>query len=779
MALRVSFNLASHVAQRSLSRSQDATAKSSQRLASGLRVSSASDDAAGLAVAERLRNQVRGLTQAARNAQDTVGVIQTAEGGLAETHRLLARIRELAVMAANDTLTGSDRAIIQTEVTALVAEVDRVAASTQYNGIKLLDKNATVSLHAGGSGLGVQLGADQSPSSNLLRLELSGARAQDLGEVASLRGLDTAIVGGPNTFSADNVTGLTYNADVDTLFDVRDAINGAHAGFVATVTSGKLKLDSGLTALALGADSGAALSTLFGSANPLTARQQAQGTTSVSEIGVTSPGSLTLTVAVPAGTGGAPDASTLQEVGITTGGTIRATATVSATAAATDQNTVGELGSSDGQFQIHIFDASGVNTAPSISVSYLASETLATVAARAASLLNNYQWPAVGGTGDGGIPPTVDFGTTTAGAMSINFAPGASVNTDLFTVSDVTGTLAHLLGIDSGTKATSQTNSAAVQTVAQSEYVDIAYAATDSLEAVRARMQAALRSIDVVASSTLGNLIGATVSIASGTFTVATNDADASLTIAGAPAALGLGSSGATITGSQLDIQAQSESVTVAYAPTDTLATVAARLQSAVRGAGAVGLSSTSSVLNATADMGITNPGMLSIDLLDPAGNAVIGSVSDTGGLATALSLAASPNAAAISSTAIVREVRYTLMSTAYVSGANSLTSGAGGTLDVATNSAATAAIRVVDAAVNQVSTSRASLGAVQARLESASRSLAGATENAAAAQSRISDADMAEEMSRLVQAQILQQAGISVLAQANQAPSLVLQLLR
>lgn len=196
MALRVSFNLASHVAQRSLSRSQDATAKSSQRLASGLRVSSASDDAAGLAIAERLRNQVRGLTQAARNAQDTVGVIQTAEGGLAETHRLLARIRELAVMAANDTLTGSDRAIIQTEVTALVAEVDRVAASTQYNGIKLLDKNATVSLHAGGSGLGVQLGADQSPSSNLLRLELSGARAQDLGEVASLRGLDAAIVGG-------------------------------------------------------------------------------------------------------------------------------------------------------------------------------------------------------------------------------------------------------------------------------------------------------------------------------------------------------------------------------------------------------------------------------------------------------------------------------------------------------------------------------------------------------------------------------------------------------
>ena len=101
MALRVSFNLASHVAQRSLSRSQDATAKSSQRLASGLRVSSASDDAAGLAVAERLRNQVRGLTQAARNAQDTVGVIQTAEGGLAEISNMLVEIQGLVGQTAN------------------------------------------------------------------------------------------------------------------------------------------------------------------------------------------------------------------------------------------------------------------------------------------------------------------------------------------------------------------------------------------------------------------------------------------------------------------------------------------------------------------------------------------------------------------------------------------------------------------------------------------------------------------------------------------------------
>ncbi len=778
MALRISFNSASSVAVRALGRSQDTVAQSSRRLASGHRIGSASDDAAGLAIAERLRNQVRGLTQAARNAQDTVSLVQTAEGGLAETHRLLGRVRELAVMAANDTLTTSDRAIIQSEVSALVAEVDRIATATQFNGTALLNKNTTVSLRGGGSGLGAQVGADQSIAANVLRVVVSAARTRDLGDVTTLSGLDVSIGGGLQTFTADQVTGLTYDGSVDTLFDLRDTINGAGAGFTATVANGRLKLDSGTTSLGLLSDTGSALAALFGSASPVTDRQPAQGSTTVAEIGVGTAGTLTVAINVPAGTGGAPDASTLQEVGITSGGTLRATADVTATAAATDQNTVGEVGSTGGQFRIDIFDASGLNTAPPITVAYSSSETLAAVAARAAGLLNNYEWPAIGGTGDGGVPPVVDFGATTAGAMAIDLRPSSSANTDIFTVTDVTGTLAQRLGIDSSTKATSQLSSG-VQTVAQSEYVDVSYAPTDTLEQVRARLQAALRGIDVVASSTRGNLIGATVAVASGTFTVATNNTDATLTITGAPAALGLGTSGTTITGAQLDVQAQSESVTVAYAPVDRLAQVASRLQSSLRAAGAVGFSSTSSVTGATADMDVTNAGMLTIDLLDPAGNAVIGSITDTGGLATALALAPAPIAAAIASTSTVREVRYTLLSNTYASGANSLSSGAGGTLDVSTQTAASAALSLLDAAVTQVSTARASLGAMQARLESASRSLAVATENAAAANSRISDADMAEEMSQLVRAQITQQAGISVLAQANQAPSLVLQLLR
>ena len=134
MALRINYNLASSVAQRSLGSSQDSYARMAERLATGLRINKSSDDAGGMAVSERLKNQVRGLAMAGRNAQDGVGMIQTAEGAMAETHNILGRLRELAVQAASDTLNATDRANLQTEANQLVSEIDRIAASTQFNG---------------------------------------------------------------------------------------------------------------------------------------------------------------------------------------------------------------------------------------------------------------------------------------------------------------------------------------------------------------------------------------------------------------------------------------------------------------------------------------------------------------------------------------------------------------------------------------------------------------------------------------------------------------------
>ncbi|MDR1204199.1 MAG: flagellin, partial [Peptococcaceae bacterium] len=114
-----------------------------EKLSSGLRINRAADDAAGLAISEKMRSQIRGLEQAHRNAQDGISLIQTAEGALTETHSILQRMRELAVQATSDTYTAQDRADIQKEIDQLVQEVDRIANTTQFNGRNLLDGTAS------------------------------------------------------------------------------------------------------------------------------------------------------------------------------------------------------------------------------------------------------------------------------------------------------------------------------------------------------------------------------------------------------------------------------------------------------------------------------------------------------------------------------------------------------------------------------------------------------------------------------------------------------------
>lgn len=118
---------------------QNAMQKSMEKLSSGLRINRAGDDAAGLAISEKMRGQIRGLDQASRNAQDGISLIQTAEGALDETHNILQRIRELSVQSSTDTNTDADRVELQKEVTALLAEVDRIADNTEFNTQKLLN----------------------------------------------------------------------------------------------------------------------------------------------------------------------------------------------------------------------------------------------------------------------------------------------------------------------------------------------------------------------------------------------------------------------------------------------------------------------------------------------------------------------------------------------------------------------------------------------------------------------------------------------------------------
>jgi len=149
MGLRVNTNIASLTAQRSLGNVTDRLQGNFARLSSGLRIATAADDAAGLAISERMRSQIRSLGAASRNAQDGISLVQTAEGALNEVSNIMGRMRELAIQASNGTLSTDDRITINTEIVALQSEMDRIATTATFNGINLLNAAATVDIQVG------------------------------------------------------------------------------------------------------------------------------------------------------------------------------------------------------------------------------------------------------------------------------------------------------------------------------------------------------------------------------------------------------------------------------------------------------------------------------------------------------------------------------------------------------------------------------------------------------------------------------------------------------
>jgi flagellin len=159
MGMQINTNIAALNSYRNLSSTQNDLGKSLEKLSSGLRINRAADDAAGLAISEGLRSQIGGLNVAARNAQDGISVIQTAEGALTEVHTILQRIRDLAVQAGNDSNNTESRNAISTEANALVSELDRIGKSTNFNGIQLLDGSQAA--------LKFQVGADGDANSQL------------------------------------------------------------------------------------------------------------------------------------------------------------------------------------------------------------------------------------------------------------------------------------------------------------------------------------------------------------------------------------------------------------------------------------------------------------------------------------------------------------------------------------------------------------------------------------------------------------------------------------
>jgi len=152
MPLRITNNVSSMNAQRHISRSQTGLSKSLERLASGLRINKAGDDAAGLAISEKLRSNIRALNQASRNANDGVALIQTAEGAMEEINNMLVRMKELSEQAATGTVGADERGYLSAEYTAMRSEITRIADATQFNDTSLLDGSLDVEVQIGISG---------------------------------------------------------------------------------------------------------------------------------------------------------------------------------------------------------------------------------------------------------------------------------------------------------------------------------------------------------------------------------------------------------------------------------------------------------------------------------------------------------------------------------------------------------------------------------------------------------------------------------------------------
>jgi len=231
MALVINTNVQSLNAQRNLGATQKALSTSMQRLSSGLRINSASDDAAGLAISVGMNANVRSMNQAVRNANDGVSLLQTAEGALNETTNILTRMRELATQASTGTVSSDQRGYINTEFTQLKSEIDRIASATQFNGASLLQGTgtATVSFQvgAGNTGndrIGVTIGAADTNTIGVGTSSVSGA--DGTAAQAALSAIDSAM---SNISSSRANLGAVQNRLQSTINNLQVAVENTSA----------------------------------------------------------------------------------------------------------------------------------------------------------------------------------------------------------------------------------------------------------------------------------------------------------------------------------------------------------------------------------------------------------------------------------------------------------------------------------------------------------------------------------------------------------------------
>ena len=219
MGLRVNTNIASINAQRNLSSVTNRLGTNFRRLSTGLRISTAADDAAGLAISERLRSQVRSLEQSKRNANDGISLVQTAEGALNEVSSILIRLRELAIQSSNGSVSNDDKNTLNEEFSSLVSEINRIGQSTEFNGIKLLDGTS--------SSVTFQVGFGTTTDIDTIGVSLSAALSSSL----SLQSLDIGS-GGTTTTAITNI-----DSAINTISSLRGSLGAVQNRLGSTINN--------------------------------------------------------------------------------------------------------------------------------------------------------------------------------------------------------------------------------------------------------------------------------------------------------------------------------------------------------------------------------------------------------------------------------------------------------------------------------------------------------------------------------------------------------------
>ena len=611
MAQTINTNIASLTAQRNLAASQKDAATAMQRLSSGLRINSAKDDAAGLAIASRLTSQINGINQAVRNANDGISSVQVAEGALAETSNMLQRMRELAVQSSNATNSTSDRNALQSEVAALRSEIDRIAQTTSFGSTKLLNGSF--------SSKSFQVGDDVGET---ISVSISSARASDIG--------------------------TTYTATQATLFDNFQGTTTAAATNSVAAQTLSMTVGGERTDVSIAVDSSA---------------QSIASQISSEVAGVTATASTTAKI----------DMAQVE------------TFTVTDPANNTTFNDADAYGVE--------LDGVAVLSDTAVDITDAADGTAAALLIKNA-LVNHSDYA------DSGLEITVNgadivIADKNGGAVSMSFTSGGN---------DESGSNPAVASVTAITDNGFSVGGSTDQFIIGGTTVSVDNSAATSADDMATNLKNA-----IAANSALSETFG-TISV-SGNEVTLTNSTGADVVIKDK-------------TGNDAD--------TRAFVSHDGATTN----------------------LNEASATGVTVTGTLALTLSsDVAVSVFSDSTSITSGTAaSALSLSA---------------------------GSHTENTGRVSTLDITSASNASAAIATIDSALESINTQRASLGAVQSRLDSVVSNLATMSENASAARSRIMDADFAAETAQLAKTQILQQAGISVLAQANAQPQNILALLQ